>query len=102
MTEASSADWVYLGVGGHVLALDAASGKECWRYRLGMGSVTTVQRSGSRIFAGSSGELTCLDATSGALLWKNKLPGMGFGPIIFAADPGPAALESGHQNGTVG
>ncbi len=46
---------VYMGVGSHVVAIQATPG----------------------------GELFCLDASSGQIVWHNKLTGLGLGIVAF-------------------
>ncbi len=73
-----------IGIGGHVVALDAHSGEERWRTRLKRSSETaTLFVDGTRIYAGAGGELFALDAATGSILWQNKLKGLGTGIIAF-------------------
>ncbi len=74
---------VIIGVGGHIVALDAASGTEIWRTKLKGRDIVTVHIVGDRIFAGAGGELFCLDGDSGTILWRNKLKGLGLGLVAF-------------------
>jgi outer membrane protein assembly factor BamB len=82
---------LYLGVGGHVVAVDAATGEEVWRTRLKMTTFTTVWTDGKRVYAGALGEIYCLDAAAGTILWRNPLKGLGRGVVAF---PG-SGLEVG-------
>lgn len=77
-------DRVFIGVGGHVVALDPTTGVEIWRTRLKSSTFVTLSVSDDRILAGAGGELYCLDAGSGAILWHNKLKGLGLGIVAFA------------------
>ena len=74
---------LYLGVGGHVVAVDAATGEELWRTKLKMTTFTTVWTDGNRVYAGALGELFCLDAAAGTVLWRNPLKELGRGVIAF-------------------
>ncbi len=82
---------LFLGVGGHVVALDAATGQELWRTKLKSSSVTTIWSVGPRIYAGSQGEVFCLDAAVGHILWHNKLKGLGPGVVAFPGSEMEAA-----------
>ncbi len=80
-----------IGIGGHVVAIDPASGTEVWRTRIKRADFVTVQPAGSVVFAGAGGELFCLDATGGQILWHNKLKGLGNGLVTFASSAEAAA-----------
>ncbi|MDP3775849.1 MAG: PQQ-binding-like beta-propeller repeat protein [Gemmatimonadales bacterium] len=74
-----------IGVGGHAVAIDHATGAELWRTKLKSNSyVTTVWSSAGRVYAGAAGELFCLDAHTGAVLWHNRLKGLGTGIVAFS------------------
>ncbi|HYW51710.1 MAG TPA: PQQ-binding-like beta-propeller repeat protein [Gemmatimonadaceae bacterium] len=75
-----------IGVGSHVVGIDAKTGFELWRTKLKNSSYVTVSRTGDRVHAGAGGELFCLDARTGELLWHNKLKGLGLGIVAFAND----------------
>ena len=77
-------EFLYIGVGSHVVALDATTGNEVWRARLKMSSFVTISLVGERLFAGATGELFCLDPATGQLLWHNKLKGLGHGVVAFS------------------
>ena len=82
---------LFIGVGGHVVAIDIATGQELWRTRLKRGTFVTVLRVGPRVVAGANGELFCLDAASGEILWHNRLPGLGWGLIAMGGGPDEAS-----------
>ena len=89
---------LFLGVGGHVVALDPASGQELWRTKIKDSSVTTIWSVGQRIYAGSQGEVFCLDAAVGHVLWHNKLKGLGQGVVAFpGSEPEAAAAVAAAQ-----
>lgn len=75
---------LYIGIGSHVVALDAVSGDELWRTKIKSSSYVTVCVMHDVIYAGAGGELFCLNATSGEVVWQNKLKGLGSGLIAFA------------------
>ena len=75
---------LYVGIGSHVVAVDAMSGEELWRTKIKSASYVTVCVMNDVIYAGAGGELFCLNATSGEVVWQNKLKGLGNGLIAFA------------------
>jgi hypothetical protein len=91
---AKSADVLYVGIGSHVVALNASSGEEIWRCKLKGSGFVTISVRPNAIYAGAAGELFCIDPTTGTIRWQNKLIGLGRGlisfseastPVIFAA-----------------
>jgi outer membrane protein assembly factor BamB len=76
-------DVLYIGIGGHAAAIDAATGSELWRTKLKTAPFVTVQQAGGRLCAGAGGELFCLDVATGQVLWRNRLKGLGTGLIAF-------------------
>lgn len=78
-----TSDSLVIGIGGHAVAVDAATGEEIWRTKLKSDSNSTVHRRGNRVYAGSGGELFCLDAATGSVLWRNKLKRLGMGLVAF-------------------
>jgi outer membrane protein assembly factor BamB len=83
MARGRNASVLYIGVGSHVVAVQANSGEELWRTKLKTTSYVTVYREGEQLFAGAGGELFCLDPSSGSILWRNKLKGLGLGVVSF-------------------
>ncbi|MCC6244614.1 MAG: PQQ-binding-like beta-propeller repeat protein [Gemmatimonadaceae bacterium] len=75
---------LYIGIGSHVVALNASTGEEIWRTKVKSTSYITILIDGPHIYAGASGELFCLKASSGELVWHNKLKGLGHSLIAFA------------------
>jgi outer membrane protein assembly factor BamB len=80
---ASSADVVYIGIKGHVVAVAAVSGEELWRTKVKRSTYITICVQPNAIYAGASGHLFCLDPSTGAIRWENRLPGLGTGLITF-------------------
>jgi outer membrane protein assembly factor BamB len=78
-----------IGVGGHVVKIDPATGSEIWRTKVKGTSFVTISQAAGRVFAGANGELFCLDEASGRVLWHNKLKGLGLGVVAF---PGSSEL----------
>ena len=74
---------LFIGIGGHVVAIDRARGTEIWRTKLKASSYVTICQSGAKLYAGANGTLFCLDPATGNILWKNGLKGLGLGIIAF-------------------
>ncbi|MGK2860106.1 MAG: PQQ-binding-like beta-propeller repeat protein [Thermoanaerobaculia bacterium] len=74
---------VYVGIGSHVVALDAGSGVEIWKRKLKGSTFVTLQVDGDALLAGVNGEVFCLDAKTGEVRWHNKLKGLGMGFVTF-------------------
>jgi outer membrane protein assembly factor BamB len=79
-------DRQFIGLGGHVVAIDLASGTELWRTKLKGSDVVTLCLAGDRVLAGAGGELFCLDSSTGSILWRNRLKGLGTGILAFGAN----------------
>jgi outer membrane protein assembly factor BamB len=77
------ADTLYIGIGGHLVAIAADSGDELWRCKLKGSSFVTVSVRSNAVYAGAGGELFCVDPSSGEIRWKNRLSGLGLGVIAF-------------------
>lgn len=92
-------DRQFVGLGGHVVAVDAASGTEIWRTRLKGADVVTLCVAGNHILAGTKGELFCVDPGTGSILWHNRLKGLGTGIVAFASsgDEVVAATKAAQQ-----
>jgi outer membrane protein assembly factor BamB len=75
---------LFIGIGGHVVALRPSDGQEIWRQKVKTASFMTVLVAGDTVYAGAGGELFCLDGASGRIIWKNRLKGLGNGLISFA------------------
>ncbi len=82
---------LYIGVGGHAVAIDARTGEEIWRTKLkSSASFLTITLMDGQLLAGASGELFCLDPKSGEVLWHNKLKGLGLGVVAFTGSDATA------------
>jgi outer membrane protein assembly factor BamB len=84
-------DRVIIGIGGHAVALDVATGTELWRTKLKSSGVVTVAVLGKRALAATGGEVFCLEAYTGRILWQNKLKGLGLGLVTL---PGTDAVDA--------
>jgi outer membrane protein assembly factor BamB len=88
-------DRVIIGIGGHAVALDVATGTELWRTKLKSSGVVTVSVLGKRALAATGGEVFCLEAYTGRILWQNKLKGLGLGLVTL---PGTdAVIAAAHE-----
>jgi outer membrane protein assembly factor BamB len=83
MTRSRISDVVYIGIGSHVVAIQATSGEELWRTKLTHSTFVTISLEGDKLYAGANGELFCLEPSSGTILWHNQLKGLGLGIIAF-------------------
>ncbi len=68
-TATATADTLYLGEGGYVLALDLARGNEKWRYEAAIDSPPTVAGD-MVVFGGRDGYVYNLRASDGKLIWR--------------------------------
>jgi outer membrane protein assembly factor BamB len=89
-------DVLYIGVGSHVVAIQASTGQELWRTPLKRTSFVTITVRRDAIYAGAAGHLFCLDPSTGHVRWKNSLDGLGLGLIAFG-DTVPAAAAAAAQ-----
>jgi len=83
---------LYIGIKGHVVAVDRATGSEIWRTPLAGSSYVTVYCDRGGLYAGSRGSLFCLDRTTGSILWRNNLSGLGYNLITFGGSDVAAAV----------
>jgi|WetSurMetagenome_2_1015567.scaffolds.fasta_scaffold122990_1 outer membrane protein assembly factor BamB len=85
-----SNETIKIGIGGHVVSIDPATGVELWRTKLKGSDFVTVYDAGQYVYGGTSGVLFCLEASTGRMLWKNELKGLGTGLITFVSSDGAA------------
>src|SRR5215212_4066871 len=77
---------LYIGLGGHVVAIDRATGTEIWRTKLRTSSFVTISVEPDAIYAGANGELYCVDPATGSIRWHNRLKGLGLSVVAFGAN----------------
>jgi outer membrane protein assembly factor BamB len=88
---------LYIGINGHAIALDRATGVEIWRTPLKGDFVNVVELDGA-LYATGSGELFCLDPFTGNIRWHNPLKGLGRGLVSIAAGGHQAVLAREKMN----
>ena len=88
---AKLSDSLFIAVGGHVAAIDPATGQELWRTKLKASSISTVAVVNGALYGAAGGELFRLEPATGEILWRNKLKGLGMGVVAFPGDTVPAA-----------
>lgn len=88
---------------GAILCVEAASGKEIWRYPLERSVHTTPAADAYSIYATSrDGCVHCLDRGTGKLRWKTGIGGaITAGPAIATVGGFPVALYAVSQDGSV-
>jgi outer membrane protein assembly factor BamB len=91
---------IYIGVGGHVVAIREATGEELWRTKVRRASFVTICARPTAIYAGAAGHLFCLDPASGAIRWHNSLDGLGTGLVAFGDTTVSAAADAAAQAAT--
>jgi outer membrane protein assembly factor BamB len=85
---------VFIGIRGHAVALDVATGEELWRTKLKGSGIATVSLAGGHLYGAASGEVFRLDPATGEILWRNRLPGLGLGVVAFpGSDSGAAEAQ---------
>ena len=92
-------DRVIIGIGGHAVSLDVATGSELWRAKLKGSGIVTVSLLGKRVLAATGGEVFCLETYTGRILWQNKLKGLGLGLVTLpGGDAAAAAAQAAERN----
>ncbi len=79
---------VFVGIKGHVLALDRSTGAEVWRTALKGSSFVNVVLIESGLYAATKGELFAIDPARGVIRWNNALKGLGLGLLTIGAPGG--------------
>ncbi len=87
----------FIGVQGHVVAVNKQSGQIVWQTKLGGGfgdSFVSLACDGDLVLAHTRGHLFALDCQTGAIRWDNKLPGLGYGTATICAHVCTADVQS--------
>lgn len=89
-----TADLVYIGIRGTVVALERATGKQVWATRLKGWDFVNVLLDGAEVLASCNGEVFCLDALTGESRWHNPLKGFGTGLSSIVTESSRTAPNS--------
>ncbi len=95
-------DRLYIGIGGHIVAIQASTGEEIWRTKLRRTSFVTVCVRPGAVFGGAAGHLYCLDPATGAIRWHNGLDGLGTSLVSFGDHMSAAAAITARQAAAAG
>lgn len=88
---------IYVGVKGHVAAIDKNDGRTLWQTKLkgaamnGHRFVTLLVQE-RRVYAHTYGELFCLDAETGRVLWQNPLDGLSYDVASIATEGASSSM----------
>ena len=79
-----TAQLVFVGIRGSVVALNRVTGQQVWATHLkGFDFVNVVLQDGA-VLASCHGEIFCLDPLTGTGIWHNRLKGFGTGLATIA------------------
>lgn len=99
---------IFIGIAGHVVALDRHSGSEIWKTKLkgSSSAITNIVLEGDILIAYSGGHLFAVNAATGDILWENPLKGLGYSACIIAgsqqANTAQAASNAAQSAAIVG
>lgn len=85
---------LFIGIGGHVLAIDRATGAERWRCKVRFDTLVTIAIERDAIYAGAAGELFCIDPATGTIRWRNQLTGLGIAAIAFGGPSSTVLIDA--------
>ena len=96
---------LYIGIKGHVVALNRLTGELVWKTELKGQYYVQVARDHDFVYATAKGEIWCLNPQDGATIWHNNLKGMGWdlasiasdSPLLPSADIGQTAVTVARQ-----
>ena len=89
-----TAQLVFIGIKGSVVALNRATGQQEWATHLkGSDFVNVVVQDGA-VLASCYGEIFCLDPLTGASMWHNPLKGFGRGLATIATEDNPGTSNA--------
>ena len=82
---------LYVGIKGHVIAMQQDTGVELWRTKLEGARMRAhdfvhLLRDRDSLFASYNGEVYCLDPKTGEVRWHNQLRGLGTGLTSLDSD----------------
>ena len=84
-----TAQLVFIGIKGSVVALNRATGQQVWATHLkGSDFVNVILQDGA-VLASCYGEIFCLDPLTGVGIWHNPLKGFGRGLATIATEHNP-------------
>lgn len=77
-------NFVYVGAGGAVCAVDKSTGSTVWKFKfpsknLASDGFVNLLVEGDVVYAHAHGQFHGIKAATGELLWTNPLSGMGYG-----------------------
>jgi hypothetical protein len=81
-----TAELVFIGIKGSVVALNRATGEQVWTTHLKSWDFVNVVLEDGAILATTCGEIFCLDPLTGAGMWHNPLKGFGTGLATIATE----------------
>jgi outer membrane protein assembly factor BamB len=90
-------DAIFIGIKGHAVAIDRATGQEIWQTELKGSDFVTVALQEGDVLAATHGELFCLDAVTGRIRWHNALKGLGFGLVSIAGAAQSVVMDMKHE-----
>ena len=87
---------LFVGIKGHVVALDRTTGGELGRTKLeGVRMKATafvyLHQDQDQLYAAYNGEIFCLDPRTGTLRWHNQMRGLGTGLVSVLAERAAAS-----------
>ena len=85
-----TAQLVFIGIKGSVVALNRATGQQVWATRLKGSCFVNVVLQDGAVLASCCGEIFCHDPLTGIRMWHNPLKcfGMGLATIAMEHNPG--------------
>jgi len=89
-----TAQLVFIGIKGSVIALNRATGQQVWATHLKGGDFVNVVLQDGEVLASCHGEIFSLDPLTGIGMWHNPLKGFGTGLATIAAEPGFGAANA--------
>jgi outer membrane protein assembly factor BamB len=84
-----TAQMIFVGIKGSVVALNRATGQQVWATRIMGYDFVNVMLDEGKIFATCRGEIFSLDPLTGQVLWHNPLKGFGTGLATIATEMNP-------------